>query len=109
MLAKLAEEMAEFEAELAQADPARLGDELGDMLFVIANLARKLKLDPETCLRGATGKFQRRFEAIEAKLAVSGRSAADASLQELEAAWQEVKANDRSAGRQVDTPSGDLP
>ncbi len=92
VLAKLAEETAELEAELPDADRTRLGDELGDMLFVVANLARKLELDPEACLRAATGKFERRFEAIEARLGQTGRSAGEASLSELEALWRQVKA-----------------
>ncbi len=91
VLHKLVEETAELEAELPGADPARVADELGDMLFVMANLARKLELDPEECLRAATAKFQRRFEAIEAGLAEDGRTAAEAGLQELKARWQAVK------------------
>ena len=91
VLHKLAEETAELEAELPGANQARVADELGDMLFVIANLARKLEIDPEDCLRAATAKFQRRFEAIEAGLAEDGRMAAEAGLQQLEARWQAVK------------------
>ena len=61
VLAKLDEEVAELRAELPGADPVRLADEVGDLLFVLANLARKLGLDPETCLRQANLKFYRRF------------------------------------------------
>jgi ATP diphosphatase len=96
VLDKLGEETAELRAELdAGADPARLADELGDMLFVLANLARKLDLDPEACLRGANAKFERRFGAIEAALAAQGRSPAEASLAEMEAEWQAAKAAER--------------
>ena len=59
--------------------------------FVCANLARKLDLDPEACLRGANAKFERRFQAVEGKLARQGQSPADVSLDVMEAAWQAVK------------------
>ncbi len=95
VLDKLAEETAELRAELPQADRARLADEVGDMLFVLANLARKLDLDPEACLRGANAKFERRFGAVEATLAAQGRAPADASLDEMEAAWQDAKRAER--------------
>src|ERR1700761_4242141 len=65
VLAKLDEEIHELRAELTEADPARLTDEVGDLLFVLANLARKLNLDPEACLRHANDKFSRRFKAME--------------------------------------------
>jgi ATP diphosphatase len=91
VLAKLDEEVAELRAELPGGDPARLADEMGDLLFVLANLARKLDLDPEACLRGANGKFARRFAAVEATLAAEGRSPADATLADMEAGWQRAK------------------
>jgi ATP diphosphatase len=91
VLAKLEEEIGELRAELSAADPARLADELGDMLFVMANLARKLDLDPEACLRGANDKFSRRFGAVEQMLARQSRAPADATLAEMEACWQAVK------------------
>ena len=95
MLDKLAEETAELRAELPGADPARLADEVGDMLFVLANLARKLGLDPETCLHAANAKFTRRFEGVEARLAAGGQTPVDAGLAAMEAAWQAVKAAER--------------
>lgn len=94
VLDKLAEETAELRAELADADPARLADEMGDMLFVMANLARKLGLDAETCLRQANDKFNRRFRGVERLLAQDGRTPAESSLEEMEAAWQQVKRNE---------------
>ncbi len=97
VLAKLDEEVAELRAELPASDPARLADELGDMLFVLANLARKLNLDPETCLRGANDKFARRFAAVEHALAAQGRTPADSSLADMEAAWHAVKTAERTA------------
>jgi ATP diphosphatase len=96
VLDKLAEETAELRAEFSAADPARLADELGDMLFVMANLARKLGLDPEACLRGANDKFARRFAGVEKMLAQEGRTPADARLDEMEAHWQNVKAAETS-------------
>ena len=65
VLEKLDEEIGELRAELGEGDPARLADEVGDLLFVLANLARKLDLDPETCLRQANLKFERRFNKME--------------------------------------------
>jgi ATP diphosphatase len=91
VLDKLAEETAELRAEIPAASKARMQDELGDMLFVMVNLARKLDLDPEVCLHGANAKFERRFNAVEALLADRGQAPADAGLEAMEAAWQEVK------------------
>lgn len=91
VLAKLDEETAELRAEIPAASKARLQDELGDMLFVMVNLARKLDLDPETCLHAANAKFERRFNAVEALLAERGQAPADAGLEAMEAAWQDVK------------------
>jgi ATP diphosphatase len=95
VLDKLDEEVAELRAEITGADPARLADELGDMLFVMANLARKLKLDPEACLRAANDKFARRFGGVEQLLGAEGRTPGEATLDEMEAAWVEVKRNER--------------
>ena len=97
VIEKLAEEIAELEAELAPvadggADPAKVEDEMGDILFAAANLARKLGLDPEAALRRATAKFERRFRALEALAAERGTGA---NLDALEALWQEVKAGER--------------
>jgi ATP diphosphatase len=91
VLDKLDEEIGELNAELAGADPARLTDEVGDLLFVLANLARKLNLDPEDCLRHANDKFARRFNAMEQALARQGRDLKEETLEAMEAAWQAVK------------------
>jgi len=96
VLDKLDEEVGELRAELAGADPARLRDEVGDMLFVLANLARKLDLDPERCLREANMKFARRFGFIEAALAGQGRTPGEASLEEMETLWQAAKQGERT-------------
>ncbi len=92
VLEKLDEEVQELRAELSNADPARLTDEVGDLLFVLANLARKLDLDPETCLRHANEKFHRRFTAMERACETEAKDLSELSLPEMEAAWQRVKA-----------------
>jgi ATP diphosphatase len=92
VLDKLDEEAAELRAELPAADPARLRDEVGDLLFVLANLARKLDLDPEECLRSTNAKFERRFGVVEQRLAARGLAPADAGLDAMEAEWQAAKA-----------------
>src|SRR6201996_9427312 len=95
VLAKLDEEIQELRAELSGADPARLTDEVGDLLFVLANLARKLQLDPETCLRHANDKFSRRFNAMERDFTTQAKTLGELSLAEMEAGWQRVKAAER--------------
>src|SRR5581483_3955969 len=94
VLAKIREEIGEIEAELDRAAPARerVADEIGDLLFAVANLARHLKVDAEQALRGTSAKFVRRFRSIEAALAAEGRSPRDSSLAEMEALWQKAKA-----------------
>jgi ATP diphosphatase len=94
VLDKLEEEAAELRAELPTADRARLADEVGDLLFVLANLARKLDLDPEDCLRAANAKFERRFGAVERALAAEGKSPVDATLDEMEDHWRATKAKE---------------
>ena len=95
VIAKLAEEIAELEAELAHdgaADHARIEDEMGDILFAAANFARKLDIDPEAALRHATNKFERRFRRVEA---MAAKRAIGHDLDALEALWQEVKAGEK--------------
>jgi nucleoside triphosphate diphosphatase len=99
VLSKLDEEVAEVRAELADAEPDRLADEVGDLLFVVANLARKLALDPEACLRQANLKFVRRFNAMEQHVASSGKTLADISLEEMELVWQRIKRIQASKGQ----------
>ncbi len=98
VLEKLDEEVEELRAELPEADPDRLADELGDLLFVLANLARKLSLDPEDCLRRANRKFAARIEAMEQRAAASGKTLTDMTLDEMETAWQAVKRAQRPNG-----------
>ena len=91
VLAKLAEEVAELEVEIAAGDRAKAAEELGDILFVCANIGRHLGIDAEAALSGANAKFTRRFGYIEAALAAEGRSPAETPLAELEALWQAAK------------------
>ncbi len=96
VFAKLEEETAEIKEVIDQGgDPDRLEDEVGDLLFVAVNLARHLKIDPESALRRTNAKFERRFRAMEAKLAEAGQSAADQSLEALEELWQAAKRAER--------------
>src|SRR3977135_1285650 len=93
VIPKIAEEIAEVEAELAAgAAPAALEEEIGDLLFAVANLARKLEVEPETALRRATAKFERRFRRVEALAAERGIGA---DLDALEGLWQEVKESEK--------------
>jgi MazG family protein len=75
----------------------RLEDEVGDLFFVLVNIARYLSLDPESALRQTNRKFKRRFQSMEEKLRASGRSPKQASMEELEALWQEAKQQERSS------------
>jgi MazG family protein len=89
---KLTEEIGELRAEIDRGAPAdRLEDELGDMLFCVANLARHLKVDPEEALRSTNRKFERRFRAVEDSFAAEDRDIAEASLDEMEERWQTAK------------------
>jgi MazG family protein len=89
------EKIVEEASELAEAsetkDAAKIAEEFGDLLFALANLARHLKLDPEAALRAANAKFVRRFKAIEAGLHAAGKSLEKASLDEMEALWNQAK------------------
>ncbi|MGH7059180.1 MAG: nucleoside triphosphate pyrophosphohydrolase [Stellaceae bacterium] len=94
---KLAEETAELQAEIEHGAPSsRVEDEIGDLLFAAAQLARKLDIEPETALRRATGKFERRFRRLESLAALRGSAAA---LDELEELWREVKEQEKSLPR----------
>jgi uncharacterized protein YabN with tetrapyrrole methylase and pyrophosphatase domain len=75
----------------------RLEDEVGDLFFVLVNIARYLSLDPESALRKTNRKFKRRFQWIEEQLRTSGRAPQQASMDELESLWQEAKRREKSA------------
>jgi ATP diphosphatase len=93
VLAKIREEVEEFERELDcfDRDDERLEEEFGDILFAVTNLGRHLAIDPETALRRANAKFVERFRHIEAELHNRGRDLKDASLEEMEALWVAAK------------------
>lgn len=98
VFAKLQEEAAELQAEMdAGAPKERLADELGDILFVCANLARQLKVEPEEALRSTNRKFERRFRHIEQELRKQGRTPEEATLEEMDALWDDAKTAERVA------------
>jgi MazG family protein len=90
-LAKVREETAEVELEMARSDPRALAREIGDLLFAVVNLSRHLGVDPERELGASTRRFRERFHHIEARLAEQGRSFEDTTLSELDALWEEAK------------------
>ena len=96
VLDKLHEETAELEVEIAAGDLDNAREELGDLLFVCANLARKLDVDPEAALRASNAKFARRFAFIESALADRGRSPGQSDLAEMDALWDAAKAAERT-------------
>lgn len=96
VLAKLDEERAELDEAVAGGDPARMADELGDVLFAVANAARHMGLDPEEALRATNDKFTRRFKHIESNLKRNNEPIEDASLDRMEALWQDAKAHEGS-------------
>jgi len=88
---KLHEEVAELQAELDAGDLAKAREELGDVLFVCANIARELDIDPEAALRATNAKFVRRFKYIEARLADAGSTPAESNLAEMDRLWNAAK------------------
>ncbi len=99
-LPKIAEEAAELTAAAEDDDPAATADELGDLLFAVVNVARHLRVDPESALRAATNKFRRRFEAVELLATSRGIDVHSTELDSLDALWDEVKRGEgRSAPR----------
>lgn len=100
VLAKIREEADEIEAELDAADGAaaheKAAAEVGDLMFAVVNLARHLKADPEGILRATNQKFERRFGSIERALAAQGKAPKDATLAEMDALWDQAKAEEKS-------------
>jgi nucleoside triphosphate diphosphatase len=88
---KVREELDEVLEAMSENDQEAITEEIGDLLFVVGNLARHLKVDPETALRAANGKFERRFRFIEQALREAGRNMEDCALDELDALWGEAK------------------
>jgi nucleoside triphosphate diphosphatase len=97
VMAKLAEEIGETREAIAEADPEHIAEEIGDVLFVVSNLARKLKVDPEQALRGTNAKFERRFRWVEAALRDLGKTPEQSDLAEMDALWNAAKVAERSA------------
>lgn len=91
VIEKLHEELAELDEARRHASQDELEDEIGDLLFVLVNLARFVKVDPEQALRRTNAKFRKRFGFIERKLAERGKKLEDSNIQEMEALWQEAK------------------
>ncbi|MEK0163858.1 nucleoside triphosphate pyrophosphohydrolase [Phaeobacter sp. JH20_36] len=102
VIAKIVEEAAELVEARDSLSQAEVEEEFGDLMFVMANLGRHLGVEPEAALRAANAKFTRRFEGVEAKLSDRGKRPEDSDLAEMDALWDEVKAEARAA-----TPSCD--
>jgi MazG family protein len=95
--AKIGEEMTELEQAAQAGGVDRMREELGDLLFSIVNVARLLDVDAEDSLRRAAEKFTRRFREVEAEMSAAGRTLGDATLVELDRAWEAVKARESGA------------
>ena len=98
VLAKVREELDETEAAIAGGDRQAMQEEIGDLLFAIANLARHAGIDAETALLDANSKFTRRFRHVEARADEDGVKLAEAGLERLDGYWNEVRARDKAAG-----------
>ncbi|WP_303903367.1 nucleoside triphosphate pyrophosphohydrolase [Thiohalomonas denitrificans] len=99
-LEKVREETEEVVDELEHRNSSALQDEVGDLLFACVNLARLAGTDPETALRGANSKFERRFRAMEATLAQEGQSLAEVTLKEMDAVWERIKRGEKKIAGQ---------
>jgi nucleoside triphosphate diphosphatase len=97
VIAKIAEETRELNEARATLTEAEVFEEFGDLLFVMANLARHLKIDPEAALRAANAKFTRRFRGIEAALAAIGKTPVQSDLAEMDALWNQIKLVEKTA------------
>ena len=95
VLAKMREELGELEAAAQSGDTAHTAEEFGDLLFVMANVARHMKIDPEDALRSANQKFTRRFHRIEALLAQVGKTPVQSDLAEMDTLWEQAKREER--------------
>jgi len=97
VLEKIAEETGELVEAQSDGTPEHVKEEYGDLLFVMANLARHLSIDPEAALRDANAKFTRRFLSIEAALSDDGRRPEDSTLEEMDALWDRAKLREKGA------------
>ena len=91
VVAKVDEELAETKEAIATEDPAKIADEIGDLLFAVVNLARKTGLDAEEVLQAATDKFVSRFNRVEDELGARGKKLGEAKLEELDEIWNAIK------------------
>ncbi len=98
ILAKVREELGELEVSIQRGDLEEAGEELGDLLFVLANVARHLGREPEGLLRKANAKFTRRFAKVEETLVARGTTPAEASLEEMDRLWDAAKAEEKKRG-----------
>ncbi|MBI3949241.1 MAG: nucleoside triphosphate pyrophosphohydrolase [Acidobacteria bacterium] len=98
---KVEEEIRELKEAMAEPPPdkQRIKEEIGDLLFVVANLARLLEVDPELALRAANRKFKQRFRHIELQLHKRGRTLEESTLEEMDALWEEAKENEMAESR----------
>ena len=96
VLDKIIEESGELVEARDTLGQSEIEEEFGDLLFVMANLARHLKVDPEAALRAANAKFLRRFKGVEARLAEMGKHPEDSTLSEMDALWDAVKADEKA-------------
>jgi ATP diphosphatase len=95
VLDKIAEEAAEISAAIDGGDHDQAAEEIGDLMFAVVNLARHLNVNPETALRAANAKFERRFASIEKALAAKGKAPNEATLAEMDALWNDAKAAEK--------------
>ncbi|MFN0119117.1 MAG: nucleoside triphosphate pyrophosphohydrolase [Blastocatellia bacterium] len=97
---KLSEELQELRAEISadKRDPEAIAEEVGDLLFVAANIARQLGVEPEIALKAANRKFRRRFQYVESRLAEQGKSCAESSLAEMDTYWNEIRQSEKQKG-----------
>ncbi|MBB4196342.1 nucleoside triphosphate pyrophosphohydrolase [Rhodoblastus sphagnicola] len=95
VLAKIREECDEVEEALSRDDKAHVAEEIGDVLFAVANLARHMKTDPDTALRATNQKFERRFNYIEQEIDKAGKKLGEVSLADMDALWDEAKRRER--------------
>ncbi|MCX6966447.1 MAG: nucleoside triphosphate pyrophosphohydrolase [Verrucomicrobia bacterium] len=101
VIGKIREELAETEEALEHGAHDKIEEELGDLLFAAVNLARKIKVEPEVALRRATGKFSKRFQALEVALKERGRKPEECTLAEMDAIWDEIKGKEKSGNQET--------
>lgn len=97
ILEKILEELEELKFEIAAGHDQKIQDEFGDLLLVMVNLARHLRIDPDQAMVAATAKFERRFSFIEESLAAAGKSLGESNLAEMESLWQLAKQREKSS------------